>query len=136
MIKTNTNTNTMIKTKNTNTKNTNTNTKFYTIPPFYVLPRYNSLTKNNLFKRNNFHNLRKKRGYADSTVISRDSQFNLKYVLLRTKKGTLPFPLTEIFDKETFLDKVTNYIESGAIYYVIAKVNYGSGVVGRNRGDN
>ena len=93
--------------------------------------RDNSLTIN----RKRFNNLRKA-GYADSTVLSKTKLFKLNYVLLKTKKGTLPFPLTEILGEKTFVDKVTCFIESGAIYFVISKINYGYGVVGRNRGEN
>lgn len=104
------------------------NTTLYTIPPFYLLPRYHSLTKN----RNNFPNLR--RSYADSTIFTKDN-FNLKFAFRPIKKGALIFYFTDVFNEDFFIEQVKQYIDVGHLYSVICKINYGSGEVGRNRGE-
>lgn len=104
--------------------------KLYSTIPFYLA--FKNPRDNSFLKKNNFHNFRKK-GYADITVLSRETLFNLKHVLVRTKKETLAFSLKEICDKKIFLDKVTNFIESGAIYFVLVKINYDFVVFVRKR---
>lgn len=73
--------------------------------------------------------------YANSTFFSKDNFANLKFALRGTKKGTLIFFFTDVFNEDWFIEKVGEYIDVGHIYYLISKINYGSGEVGRNRGE-
>lgn len=76
-----------------------------------------------------------KRGYADYTYFSKDNLASLKFALRPTKKGTLIFSFTDVFNEDFFIERVGEYIDVGHIYYVISKIHYGLGVVGRNRGE-